>query len=156
MILDTNTACQFEALRAAVCFFEHVEDSELLRQTSQTLIPLVLDKVGVTRTQTAEIIKDMLAHLIETQISAVLPQLVGRFDAKQFKLSYFCVNMVCAILEERGEILNESQLLVLYKAGLKLLKSHNRNTRELGASLFCSVFSRVQDPLPVFAANRSF
>lgn len=60
MILDNNTACQFEALKSTLSFFENVEDHELMRQTASTLLPLILDKVGVMRTQTAELIKQML------------------------------------------------------------------------------------------------
>lgn len=59
------------------------------------------------RTQTAELIKTLFVHLIDTHILTVFPQLITRLDSKNQKLVLFCVNLLCAILEEKGDGLGE-------------------------------------------------
>lgn len=92
-------------------------------------------------------------HLIDLHLSTVFPQLVSRLDAKNQKLVVFCVNLLCAILDEKGDILSEQQIYSLYKGAIVLLKSNNRSTRVLGNTLLAGVYSQVLDPLDSFVEN---
>eukprot|EP01022_Parablepharisma_sp_SALTPOND_P001224 TRINITY_DN105882_c3_g1_i1.p1 TRINITY_DN105882_c3_g1~~TRINITY_DN105882_c3_g1_i1.p1 ORF type:complete len:1846 (-),score=222.99 TRINITY_DN105882_c3_g1_i1:107-5644(-) len=116
------------------------------------LVPDLLDKVPVQRTQFQEMVIKILCELVRRdQGQYVVSELINRFNSrKASKAAHFAVTCLLAMLNT--ELYQEIDLKHVYKAAVVALNSQ-KEIRSQVVKLLQEIFELVEDPVEVFLAH---